>query len=294
MTRSWRNMTSGLEDCTSLQTSPQNCRTYEHRRAIVKSFCDQKNLTKSFFVLNKTVAAQLYVEHKYKFIYCEVPKVGCSNWKRIILLLNESLGFTIDSLRHYNIHSTHLLIKLSSYPLSIQKQLLENYTKVMITRDPLERVVSAYRDKFIRDKGIYYSKTIANAIKKELRNNSNTTENITFEEFARYIVLHNPQYTDTHWKPMYNLCDPCQIQYDIIGKLKTIKQDADFILKVIGAPKKLRYPEIKYSGDPRTNDQIRRQYLETLPPSLFRQLQNFYSVDFDMFDYKYYKETNVK
>ncbi|XP_075049067.1 carbohydrate sulfotransferase 9-like [Mixophyes fleayi] len=264
----------------------QNSVTHEHRRAIMKSFCEQNNLTNSFFVLNKKVAAQLYVEHSHKFIYCEVPKVGCSNWKRIILLLNESLGLTVNKLEKYDVHLSPFLIKFSSYPPSIQTQLLASYTKVMVTRHPLERVVSAYRDKFLHKNNPYYSTTIANIIKRRVRKNKNFTENITFEEFARYIVLQNPQYADTHWKPMYLLCDPCKIHYDIIGKLETIKQDADFVLKAIGAPKNLSYTNKKFhSNEARTNDQIGRHYLETLPPSLFRQLMKVYSVDFTMFEY---------
>ncbi|XP_075049069.1 carbohydrate sulfotransferase 9-like [Mixophyes fleayi] len=269
-----------------VSANSQNSVTYEHRRAIMKSFCEQNNLTNSFFVLNKKVAAQLYVEHSHKFIYCEVPKVGCSNWKRIIILLNESRGLTINELEKSDVHLSPFLIKLSSYPPSIQTQLLANYTKVMVTRHPLERVVSAYRDKFSHANKGYYGATIANIIKRRVRKNKNFTENITFQEFARYIVLENPQSADTHWKPMNLLCNPCKIHYDIIGKLETIKQDADFVLKSIGAPKNLSYPSIKhYSNEARTNDQISRHYLETLPPSLFRQLVKVYSVDFTMFEY---------
>ncbi|XP_075049070.1 carbohydrate sulfotransferase 9-like [Mixophyes fleayi] len=275
----------------SFFAGPQNSVTYKHRRAMVKSFCENNQLNNSFFVLQKKVAAQLYVEHSHKFIYCEVPKVGCSNWKRIILLLNDSLGRSINELKHYEVHTSSLLIKLSSYPPAIQTQLLANYTKVMFTRDPLERVVSAYRDKFLHKDDIYYSRTIANQIKRRVRENINSTENITFEEFTRYIVLQAPQYTDTHWKPMYHLCDPCNIHYDIIGKFETLKEDADFVLKVIAAPQKLSFPNKKHhSNDSQTNHQITRQYLETLPPILFRQLKKRYSIDFSMFEYSYYTD----
>ncbi|XP_075049522.1 carbohydrate sulfotransferase 9-like isoform X2 [Mixophyes fleayi] len=272
--------------------SPQNSVTYEHRRAIVELYCEKNNLINSSVSLDQRVAAQLYVEHSHKFIYCEVPKVGCSNWKRIILLLNDSLGRSLTELKHYAVHTSSLLIKLRSYPPSIQTQLLANYTKVMFTRDPLERVVSAYRDKFLHEDDIYYSRNIANRIKRTVRKNENSTENITFEEFVRYIVQEDRRYRDTHWRPMYHLCDPCNIHYDIIGKFETIKQDADFVLKTIGAPKDLSYPNMKHhSNDTRTNDQISKHYLESLSSSLFGQLVNVYSVDFSMFEYSHYNNT---
>ncbi|XP_075049523.1 carbohydrate sulfotransferase 9-like isoform X3 [Mixophyes fleayi] len=283
---------SGQQSAAGAGISPQNSVTYEHRRAIVELYCEKNNLINSSVSLDQRVAAQLYVEHSHKFIYCEVPKVGCSNWKRIILLLNDSLGRSLTELKHYAVHTSSLLIKLRSYPPSIQTQLLANYTKVMFTRDPLERVVSAYRDKFLHEDDIYYSRNIANRIKRTVRKNENSTENITFEEFVRYIVQEDRRYRDTHWRPMYHLCDPCNIHYDIIGKFETIKQDADFVLKTIGAPKDLSYPNMKHhSNDTRTNDQISKHYLESLSSSLFGQLVNVYSVDFSMFEYSHYNNT---
>ncbi|XP_072255007.1 carbohydrate sulfotransferase 9-like [Pyxicephalus adspersus] len=263
--------------------------TYKYRSSIVKSVCESNNLTNVSFPLDIKVSAQLYVEHSHKFIYCEVPKVGCSNWKRIILLLNDSLGLTLSELKHYEVHSSPLLRKLSTYSLAKQQELLATYTKVMIVRDPLERVVSAYRDKFLHNDDIYYSKTVTDIIKRRLEIDVNSTNKITFQEFVRFITIENPKYRDTHWKPMFQLCDPCKIQYDIIGKFKSMNQDADFVLKTIRAPKDLKYPTMKHhSNDSRTNRDITKQYLETLPPDLYRQLLKVYSVDFSMFEYSYY------
>lgn len=277
----------------SVAVSPQcSQESQKSRKANVRSVCERNNLTNSSFVLDPKVAAQLYVEHSHQFIYCEVPKVGCSNWKRIILLLNESFGLSVNELAHYKVHASKLLIKLSSYPPSLQKQLLANYTKVMFTRNPLERLVSAYRDKFLHDDDIYYSETIANLIRKTLCIDSKA--NITFKQFARFIVKENPSYRDTHWKPMYQLCDPCNIQYDFIGKFETLVEDTDCVLRTIGAPKNLKYPSMKHhSNESRTNNDISIHYLEMLPPSLLREVMKVYSLDF-MFSYSYYNSTISK
>lgn len=263
---------------------------YKHRQSVVKFVCERNNYTNIPYKLDKKLSAQLYVEHSHRFIYCEVPKVGCSNWKRIILLLNPSLRLTVRDLKHYDIHTSPLLRKLSSYSPASQKKFLANYTKIMFVRDPFERIVSAYRDKFLHDDDKYYSNFYANLIRKRLAINVNSTEYITFPEFVRFIVQENPYYRDTHWKPMFQLCDPCNIQYNIIGKIESITRDADFVLKTIGAPKDLKYPTMKHhSNDSRTNEEITKQYLETLPPKLYRQLLELYSPDFSMFEYSYYK-----
>ncbi|XP_056402775.1 carbohydrate sulfotransferase 9-like isoform X2 [Hyla sarda] len=265
----------------------------ERRKANIRLVCEREDLINSSFVLDLKVAAQLYVEHSHKFIYCEVPKVGCSNWKRIILLLNESFDLSADELKHYQVHASQQLIKLSSYPPSLQKELLANYTKVMFTRDPIERVVSAFRDKFLHEDDVYYSKTFANIIRRALNIHSET--NITFEQFAQFIIRENPSYRDTHWRPMYQLCDPCNIQYDFIGKFETLAQDADFVLKTIGAPENLKYPTIKHhSNESRTGDDTTISYLEMLSPILFRKFMNIYSLDFSMFEYSYYSSSVSK
>ncbi|XP_068108025.1 carbohydrate sulfotransferase 9-like [Hyperolius riggenbachi] len=270
----------------NIPDSRQDEEIFKHRSSTVKLMCEQNNLTHAAFPLDRNVFGQLYVEHSHKLIYCEVPKAGCSNWKRIILSLNDSLGLTLNELKHYKVHSSPLLRKLSHYPPSKQKEFLANYTKVMFTRDPLQRVVSAYRDKFLHEDDVYYSKTIAGIIKKRLKINSTT---ITFEQFVRFIVVEDPKYRDTHWRPMYQLCDPCSIHYNVIGKFQTISRDAEFVLKTIRAPEDLKYPSMKHHWNAsRTDDSITRQYLDTLPPDLLRQLLQVYTVDFSMFEYRGY------
>ncbi|XP_075186275.1 carbohydrate sulfotransferase 9-like [Anomaloglossus baeobatrachus] len=265
----------------------------ESRKSNIRTVCVKNNLNHSSIPLTYKVLDQLYVEHSHKFIYCEVPKVGCSNWKRIILLLNDSTGLTPDKLRHYNVHTSKELKRLSSYPPSRQKELLAKYTKVMFTRDPMERVVSAYRDKFLHEDDVYYSKTIANMIRKSLGIQSK--RRFSFEEFATFITTENPYNRDIHWRPMYELCDPCNIQYDFIGKFETVTQDSDFVLKAIRAPENLKYPTKKHhNDDPRTNYNITLQYLDMLSPILFKKLMSVYSLDFSMFDYSYYYATISK
>ncbi|OCT64814.1 carbohydrate sulfotransferase 9 [Xenopus laevis] len=266
--------------------SEQNSVTQSHRRDTIRYFCQKNNLTSSSWRMKASVAKQLYVEHTHKFIYCEVPKVGCSNWKRIILLLNSSVGRTAEELKHNKVHFSPSLKRLSFYSPKMQVALLNNYTTVMFTRDPLERLVSAYRDKFLHDEEYYYSKTLANMIKRSVRKNGNLTERISFKEFANFIVSENPNYRDIHWKPMLELCDPCNIHYDIVGKFETIKEDAAYVLRSIRAPKDLVYPDIKhYSNETRTNDLISKDYFTSLPKALFKKLINVYRFDFSMFQY---------
>uniref|UniRef100_A0A7M4FL70 Carbohydrate sulfotransferase n=1 Tax=Crocodylus porosus TaxID=8502 RepID=A0A7M4FL70_CROPO len=123
--------------------------SHSYRKVTLNSTCLKNNLFQSRRNLTSYVAYQIFVEHKHKLIYCEVPKVGCTNWKRIIFLLQMNLSRDASEIKHDYIHTSHLLKRLSSYPSDKQEELLNSYTKVMFTRHPLERLVSAYRDKLL-------------------------------------------------------------------------------------------------------------------------------------------------
>ena len=57
----------------------------------------------------------------------------------------------------------------------------------------------------------------------------------TFQDFANYMIEQNPDVLtkvesnieqDRHWMTYYNLCDPCRIDYDVIGHLESIQEDS--------------------------------------------------------------------
>ncbi|XP_054828252.1 carbohydrate sulfotransferase 8-like [Eublepharis macularius] len=249
--------------------------------------CQNENLSSSEWKLKDRVARQLFVVQRLRLIYCEVPKVGCSNWKRILLLLTLNLDRDPSEIDQNEIHRTGFLKRLSSYPSEQQMELLDNYTKVMFTRHPLERLVSAYRDKLLHNEP-YYGIILTNEIKALLRKNINSTKEVTFQEFVQYVVTRKPKDLDIHWKPMFALCDPCNIHYDILGKYETLAQDAKQVLKRIGAPESLHYPNTKmYSSEKRTNKNITWEYLRELSWNHIGKLKEIYRMDFSLFNYSF-------
>ncbi|XP_066468902.1 carbohydrate sulfotransferase 9-like [Tiliqua scincoides] len=255
------------------------------RRRTLNATCLNDSLSHSVWKLEEEVARQLFVVKSHRLIYCEVPKVGCSNWKRIILLLMLNLSRDASEVDGNIVHRSNHLKKLSSYPLEQQAELLNSYTKVMFTRHPLERLVSAYRDKLLHSEP-YYSGTVANEIRHLFRRNKTSTEKVTFQEFVSFVVSRQNKYTDIHWKPQFALCDPCNIHYDILGKYETLEQDAERVLRQIGAPGGLHYPNIKtHSSEKRTNSNITWTYLRKLNRGQMQKLKERYQMDFSLFNY---------
>ncbi|XP_068017526.1 carbohydrate sulfotransferase 8-like [Melanerpes formicivorus] len=275
-----KNLTGVLPNPTEDWLSIQN-----DRKSTLASVCQKNKLLKLRSKLDYQVANQLFVELKHKFIYCEVPKVGCSNWKRIIFILQSDFGAEASEIEHDHIHQTPLIKKLEAYSPATQKEFLGNYTKVMFTRHPFERLVSAYRDKLLHSEP-YYSVTVANQIKAMFRKTNQTSEKVSFQEFVSFILANPPNSLDIHWKPMFLLCDPCNIHYDILGKYETLGLDSEHVLRVIGAPKSLHYPSLKrYGSEKRTNGDITLEYLRQLNSEQIEKIKRLYQMDFFMFNY---------
>ncbi|KAM4898274.1 carbohydrate sulfotransferase 9-like [Sylvia borin] len=254
------------------------------RKNTLDFVCLKNNLNKPRSKLDSGVANQLFVEHKHKFVYCEVPKVGCSNWKRTIFVLQSDLNAKAAEIEHDNIHHTSLIKRLVSYPPALQKEFLSNYTKVMFTRHPLERLVSAYRDKLLHSEQ-YYSTTLADEIRAMFRKKK-TSEKVSFQEFVNYVMAKPPQNLDIHWKPMFLLCDPCNIHYDILGKYETLGLDSEHVLKAIGAPESLQFPSLKrYGSEKRTDSSITLEYLRQLTSQQIEKIKKLYEMDFFLFNY---------
>uniref|UniRef100_H3A3F7 Carbohydrate sulfotransferase n=1 Tax=Latimeria chalumnae TaxID=7897 RepID=H3A3F7_LATCH len=250
----------------------------------LRAACDKYNLSKSRNYEN-VFTKQLFIEHTHKFIYCEVPKVGCSNWKRILLMLKMNITREAVEFEHNAVHSSPLLKRLSAYPRKEQMAMLKNYTKVMFSRNPLERLVSAYRDKLLHSHP-YYSKTLAERIKKLYRNNTKMAERVSFGEFVQFLLdTHNE---DVHWRQMIKLCDPCNIEYDFLGHYDTMERDADNILRFIGAPEDLHYPSFKEQGtESRTNLGLTEQFLMNLTRVQIDGLKELYKNDSLLFGYPF-------
>ncbi|XP_013796053.2 carbohydrate sulfotransferase 9 [Apteryx mantelli] len=263
----------------------------EKRRSFLYGFCKKHNSRKKLRTHLVHVVSRIYVEDRHKILYCEVPKAGCSNWKRVLMVLN-GLAASAHNISHDDVHYGKHLKKLDSYDLKGIYTRLNTYTKTIFVRDPMERLVSAFRDKFEHPNS-YYHPVFGKAIIKKYRQNANeealkTGSGVKFKEFIQYLLdYHRPVGMDIHWEQVSKLCYPCLINYDFIGKFETLEEDADYFLQLVGAPAELKFPNFKdrHSSDERTNAEVVRQYLKELSKQERQLTYDFYYLDYLMFNY---------
>ncbi|XP_069899531.1 aquaporin-4 isoform X1 [Globicephala melas] len=111
--------------------------TQEKRRSFLQEFCKKYGGVSRPQSHLFHMVSRIYVEDKHKILYCEVPKAGCSNWKRILMVLN-GLAPSAYNISHDAVHYGKHLKKLDSFDLKGIYARLNTYTKAVFVRDPME------------------------------------------------------------------------------------------------------------------------------------------------------------
>lgn len=240
----------------------------------------------------------VYVVDKHKLLFCYVPKVACTNWKRIILMLMGEISPS-SNLHHLEIHNiaSKTIPTLRKYAVKDVVQRLNDYTKVLFVREPISRLVSAYRDKLETPKNSdsrafrqIYSARIKGINLKEIGIGHRTEFNTTFYEFISYLASPSNKLDlvgEEHWRTIDELCRPCDLQYDFIGRMETLHRDTDYVIRRI-LQKSAEHFRI-YDPTNFTNSSsafILQDYIADIPDRKLKALTKRFQIDFEAFNYK--------
>lgn len=170
----------------------------------------------------------------------------------------------------------------------------------MFVRHPLERTLSAFRDKFRRQENYmsHFGRQIvrrfrgANASAESLRRG----HDVTLAEYVRFLLdpsmsrATKADRTDIHWASQSDLCHPCSIDYDFIGHYETLDDDGDFLVRQLRLDPKAQFPH-QYDADGRpkkarrvTDDDFREAFAEVAPDD-FEAFKRLYANDYELFGY---------
>lgn len=229
----------------------------------------------------------ILVDHNHKLLYCYVPKVACTNWKRVLMVL------TGDSDTKHPVqisasvaHMDNSTLKLSQLTQAEADSCLRDYTLFLVVRHPFERLLSAYRNKFLDSTPTnkYFKYRYGKYIIQKYRKNPAPEDlesgaNVTFREFIRYLIKEGVL-SNEHWAPVYELCLPCTLNYTFVSHYETILDDAATILNMVNAPS-VSFPVTRSK---RTKDNL-RFYFQQLSIYEIEALYRLYEADFKLFGY---------
>jgi len=110
---------------------------------------------------------------------------------------------------------------------------------------------------------------------------------VTFPQFVRYVLWEkrHARKVNTHWRPQNEKCQPCHIKYDAIIYYETMYEDAEFVLREIGAGPNVKMPP--RSVDTRLPESKKYMSLyESVPITDIRKLLSFYKKDYETYGYE--------
>lgn len=242
----------------------------------------------------------MLVAEQQKLLYCAIPKIGFSHWIKLIIYMNNN-GANFNKLLDasfstlYNMYHDKYELSPNVYTAEqIQLRLL-NYFKFVFVRHPLERLLSAYEDKFGKNEPhrALYLKLYAPYIASLCRNatssiaNQNKGDDITFSHFLCYVARAPSDKLDIHWTPYVEICDFCNPHwnFDFIGKFETLEEEANYLLDKIGV-KELRFPA-GYRSKEEQRLRFQRVFA-TIPSQIVDSAVKRFQSDFSLFGYDKY------
>lgn len=181
-------------------------------------------LRKLFSFDDSQVNYLINISNKYKYIYFETPKVGCSTIKKTL----QKLEVEDISKLPEDVHAKHISPLLS--PLDLEDSFdhyLNNkeYFKFAFVRNPYTRVLSGYLDKIVTNQV---------AKKKILPSfGLKPTDELSFLEFLQILKNQSFDEMNPHWRPQHILLGAENINLDFIGKQETFDNDLKKILAII-------------------------------------------------------------
>ena len=191
-------------------------------------------------------------------------------------------------------------LRFSSISPERQKQILKTYFKFTFVREPFERILSAYKDKFVHLRPVFVDRKIrefhGTQILKNFRPGASKRalkklNDITFREFIEYLVTKGSNKStpvmDWHWDNFVNICGMCAINYDFIGHYETFDQDlADFKEAAGLSPEEANRFNVYASNKSDTASSL-LSYYSQIPIEWIDILGQLFRANFEMFNYDF-------
>ncbi|XP_070215073.1 carbohydrate sulfotransferase 13 [Bos mutus] len=282
---------SPLQTLYNLDQGPRSALAEVHRqrRELLHRACSRH--TRRQRLLRPEDLRHVLVDDARGLLYCYVPKVACTNWKRVLLALNGRGSGDPRAIPAPDAHAPGRLPSLADFSPAEVNRRLRTYLAFLFVREPFERLASAYRNKLQRPWGAAFQRRFGTDIVRRLRPHPSPDalargHDVRFAEFLAYLLdprTRRDGPLNEHWERAHALCHPCRLRYDVVGKFETLAEDAAFVLGLAGAPG-LHFPEPPPGARAAARDRAERLFRD-ISPFYQRRLFGLYKMDFLLFNY---------
>ena len=274
-----------VENRVNDRADPPYLLAQQARNVTIHEICGPKrSITTLTTAKSMFLFKHMIVDDTHKLMYCYVPKAACANWKRVMQVLAGRYEKVED------IHKVdHTDFKfLSSYSPEEIEYRLKNYFKFMFVRHPLDRLFSAWHNKF-HENFLDMQKKYGVPIVKKFRENPPENpqgDDVTLGEFFKYLAGTSVNQFNEHWMPFNELCQPCYVDYNFIGIYENLESEATTMIKHLGLSDKVTYPARQRYYDKNTvPDDSKIEEWRKVPSETFQDVLRKYAQDFGLFGY---------
>lgn len=255
----------------------------KERKRNLKTVCEDLNRTHAINADPLSMLKQLdhvFVFPKINMMYCYVPKVGTTSWKRLFLAILGHPEFINGSAGTHS-KADKVFLKLSQISRDKAKMPLSEYKSFFFVRNPYTRLLSIFRNKLEipPDNYTYSLHEFQSRVKEWIRKykpdlaKMYPSKRISFEEFVTYYTgLKVDARKNEHWEDMYKLCHPCTLSYDFIGTYETLETDKKFLIDQMQS--EIRLPDEDLRTTHSSNDSVLMNYYSQLPDHLLEELSH--------------------
>ena len=209
-------------------------------------------------------------------------QIGCTNLKRLMLYTSGHLPLDtvdwpwVDNERYLEPALKHASLINKTLSMKSKLHRFKSYYKFMFVRNPLERLVSAYRNK-IESPVSYsqqtkfpehlkvsilqryrvdelYSWTRANKEGNQQQQVTNIT--VTFSEFIRNFVETDSMELNEHFRPVIDICHPCLAQFNFYGNFRNFSTDIHQLIRKFETEPRFYRDESLHSRGEKTHSML--------------------------------------
>ena len=255
---------------------------------------------------------QLVLNHEHKVFFCLVEKNGNTNVRMMFLIAAGLVPATTsaESRSQFDEHIREYHQRIVAGNVRLNKgetieSLLPQYFKMTIVRQPLERLLSACRDKIegaikrsVPSHGNVYH---ANRLKKKIFstlhpqlyeqwvNDKSMEYRVPFSNFIQYVIDEPNVELNMHFRPVINLCNPCMVKYNFYGLFDHFIQDTQILVTKLGS-KLNKIPGANQGSN--STASLLNSYYSQLSQDLKEQLFRDWYKELEFYYYLYPGEKN--
>jgi len=236
--------------------------------------------------LHRNQLIDVFSMDQNEILACLPPKAGTTNWQRYFagLLDDEREPEDFDVPEVFGV-LPRVLKSTKSQTVSELVDEYEQFTKMVNTRHPFARLVSAWRQKFSKDfwNDKKFLKKFGRKIAQFDDEEVPETHHFSFMQFVQYVANDSMDNYDYHWQSIAYQCLPCRVKYDVIVHQETSASDAEFFTEYKELNGTTHLPG-QYVDSPLLSSSL-VDHFQGMPRSLIEKLYQIYYDDFLLFNY---------